>query len=179
MSLIDQSYFVAELNIPSTSNAGVLERINFFIAKYEKDYLMKVLGVGCYNDFMTGLNATTVIEPWLSLKNGKDFNNLQGRLEHYFGLTNLDKKSPIANYVYYHYQRDAYTQTSSVGEVQSKAENATVVTPAYKMEAAWNDMVKQTNVLIEFLYVNNKDYPKFNLAFIPRELVTPINTFNL
>lgn len=179
MSIINASYFVGELNIPNTNNAGALERINFFISKYEKEYLMKVLGVGCYNDFIEALNADPVIEPWLSLKNGKDFTNQQGILIHYFGLANDDKKSPLANYVYYHYQRDAYTQTAGVGEVQSKAENATVVTPAYKMESAWNDMIKQTQVLIEFLYVNNADYPKFNLAYVPRELVIPINTWNI
>lgn len=174
MSIINASYFIGELNIVSNT-AGSLERINFFIAKYEKEYLMKVLGVGCYNDFMGGI----AVEPWLSLKNGKDFTNLQGILTHYFGLANDGKKSPLANYVYYHYQRDAFTQTAGVGEVQSKAENATVVSPAAKMEAAWNDMVEQTNVLIEFLYVNNADYPKFNLAFVPRELVSPINTWNI
>lgn len=173
MSLIDQSYFVGELNITS-STTGAMERINFFIAKYEKEYLMKVLGVDCYNDFMAGITN----EPWLSLKNGKDFINQQGRLEHYFGLANSDKKSPLANYVYYHYQQDSFTQTAAIGEVQSKAENAMLVSPANKMAAAWNDMVKQTSVLVDFLYVNNSLYPKFNIAYLDRDLITPINTYN-
>lgn len=177
MSIINASYFIGELNIPNTDKVDVLENLQFFIDRYEKEYLRKVLGVDLYNDFIDGIDP--IIEPWLSLKNGKDFVNLQGRLTQYFGLANDDKQSPLANYVYYHFQKNAYTQSTGVGETQSKTENATVVSPGAKMEKAWNDMVKQTNVLVEFLYVNNSLYPKFSLAYVSRELLDPINTWNI
>lgn len=179
MSLIDISYFVGELNIPNRGNTLVIERINFFIDRYEKEFLYKILGVGCFNDFIAGINASTPETKWTNLKNGCEFINTYNVLDKYYGLVNNVKKSPIAYYVYYHFLRDGYTQTAGIGEVKANAENATVVSPAGKMISAWNEMVDLNRSLLDFLYVNGTDYPKYNLAFVDRDLLSKQNSFNI
>lgn len=70
-------------------------------------------------------------------------------------------ESPIADYVYYWYLRNNNTQTAAMGEVAGQAENATKVSPGYKMAKAWNDMVAKNRILREFLLVNNTIYPEY------------------
>lgn len=50
------------------------------------------------------------------------------------------KKSPIANYVYWHYMTNNHTQTSAMGEVKGSSENAQSSNPTLKLVQAWNQM---------------------------------------
>jgi hypothetical protein len=72
--------------------------------------------------------------------------------------TGAVKKSLIANYVYYQWQKDQYTQTVGLGEVATKAENAQVVTPEYKMIRAYNEMVERIRELMYYLYIKQDVY---------------------
>lgn len=73
--------------------------------------------------------------------------------------TGDSKQSLIANYVYYWYVRKMVTQTTTVGEVKTKTENATRVIPSGKMERAWNEMVGWVHELYCFLETRATDYP--------------------
>lgn len=73
--------------------------------------------------------------------------------------TGDSKQSLIANYVYYWYVRKMVTQTTTVGEVRTKTENATRVIPSGKMERAWNEMVEWVHELYCFLETRATDYP--------------------
>ena len=53
--LIDTSYFVGELNIPNTDSPAILERLTWFINKYEVEILRDVLGTDLYRAFMDAL----------------------------------------------------------------------------------------------------------------------------
>jgi hypothetical protein len=53
--LIDTSYFVGELNIPNTDSPAVVEKLTWFINKYEVDILRDILGVDLYRAFMNAL----------------------------------------------------------------------------------------------------------------------------
>lgn len=75
--------------------------------------------------------------------------------------TGSAKKSIIANYVYYKWQQDQYTQTVGLGEVATKAENAVVVTPQYKMIRAYNEMVDRIREMMYYLRVRKDDYPEW------------------
>lgn len=127
MQLIDITYFVGEINVANTDQLPVRERLELFVKKYEKRFLTHLLGETVYNEFMDGLELIPVPQKWQDLKEK---------------LVDADtKESPIANYVYYFYMRDNYTQTVGLGEVKATAENAVMSNNDAKMVRAWNEMV--------------------------------------
>lgn len=143
MQLIDITYFVGEINVANTDQLPVRERLELFIKKYEKRFLTQLLGEAVYNEFMTGLQVIPVLQKWEDLKDK---------------LVDDDtKESPVANYVYYFYMRDNYTQTVGVGEVKAKAENSVMSNNDAKMVRAWNEMVLWVDDLRPW-FVDNQLY---------------------
>lgn len=146
MSLIDKTYFVGELDIANTNNANVEARLQWFIDKYEPEFLRLLLGADLYTSYVAGI---TVVDPdpvpaeWLALQNFEGF------------------KKAIACYVYFHYMRDQFTQTVGLGEVKPTAENATRDDSSFKMARAINEVVRwvKDNTLVEFINANVSDYP--------------------
>lgn len=76
----------------------------------------------------------------------------------------LFKEGLIACYVYYWYMRNKATSTTGVGETISKTDNATRVSPAFKMSTAWNKMVGWISDLFVFLNDNKATYPEWELG---------------
>jgi hypothetical protein len=83
------------------------------------------------------------------------------------------KQSMIANYVYTEWLRDQHTQTVAVGEVATKAENAVRVSPAKKIERAWNEMFDWICELLEYLVSSESLYPEWE----PSHKNCALNTF--
>src|SRR3954471_2443196 len=106
MSLIDKTYFVGEINIPDTDNPAVEERLNFFIAKYEEEFLKTVLGYSLWSSYTTGIAVTPTPDViWTNLRDGVEY-LVSEKTYKYRGLYNPTLKlSPIANYVYYWWMR--------------------------------------------------------------------------
>lgn len=77
-------------------------------------------------------------------------------------VTGSVKQSLIANYIYYHWHRDQATQSVGIGEVATKAENATRVSPAVKMVRAWNEMIDWIKEMVLFLDTRRADYPEWD-----------------
>lgn len=154
-NIIDISFFVGEINVPNTDNAPIRERLTFFITKYQKRFLMMLIGEDLLKAFMLGLAEELVDPKWTELK---------AKL-----VDDETKESPIANYVYYFYMRDGASSTTDVGETIAKTENSTVISPARKMVRAWNEMcdfVHDTQEWFHDYYAAhdfNHDYYFFNL----------------
>jgi hypothetical protein len=157
--LIDQSYFVGELSIP-TNTAGTLERLDLFIKKYEPELLQEILGYELYRDYKA---SAPIAVPYTYLQNGKEYTDRTGRLVKWQGLrqTSPVKKSLVANYVYYQWLRDQDTQNTTIGVAQAKSENAARVSPIDKMVNAWNEMSAWIKDLICFLEQHPDDFPQF------------------
>lgn len=105
MSFIDASYFVADLNIPNSDNAAVLEKITWYIQKYEPEFLLKALGYPLYKVFAAGMNVVPPATPdirFLNILYGREYTDLNGLLTKWDGLIVTD--DPIFNlsggYVY-------------------------------------------------------------------------------
>jgi hypothetical protein len=180
---IDKTYFQGELNIPSLqAQSPVLNSLNLFIQEREPMYLRSALGYSLWKLFIAGLAEAVPDARWTDLKNGADYTDGNGILRRWEGFTNSVKQSPIAGYVYYWFVRDAATYTSSSGEVESKKENATNISPSMKSVRAYNDMVKQTAILHDYLTYavdGNGDplYPEYNPEAV--ECFKTINIFNV
>lgn len=72
MSLIDQSYFIAEINIAGTSRPEVADTLNALVSKYEPMFLRDVLGIELSALFVAGLTGP-VDQRYLDILNGKVF----------------------------------------------------------------------------------------------------------
>lgn len=163
MALIDTTYFVGELHIAGIRDIPeVKARVEACIDKYESDFLQQALGYALYKAFLADTNA----QRFQDLLKGKEYTAQDGRLRKWAGLVpeagdSPVSRSPIAGYVYFHYMRSAATSTTQVGEVVPNADNATRVSPARKLCAAWNEMSGAVLDLLDFLHCNASLYPEW------------------
>lgn len=151
-NIIDSTYFFGPLAIAQIEQPSVQAEVNDFIAQYETEFLRALLTPGLYTAYIAGVQANT--DEYLALKNGADFSWLDGSTLHFNGLvyTEGDKhRSPIANYVYCRYQQHNRSVSTGTGEKELAAQNATNISVAHKVVAAWNDMVQQNEMLVRFI----------------------------
>ena len=137
-NLIDNSYFTGEINLPGELLTGSFATMDSYIEKYEKDFLIKLLGYTTYKDFLA--NPST----YAGLINGAEYTMQYNGLKtvRWNGLVNDDLISPIAYYVYYHFMRDLATSTATVGVTMANSENSSVVSMSHKLTFAWNAMME-------------------------------------
>lgn len=95
--------------------------------------------------------------------------------------TGTDKRSLIANYVYYWYIRNNHTQTATTGETKAANENSTMASPALKMVRAWNEMSIWICELVDYLDAKKDDYTEWadHDVYCMRKKFRPINEFNI
>lgn len=169
--LINEEYFKGEIIIPNLNSVGNgisnqiagsnLELLKSFIGKYEKRFLVSLLGKDCADEFFRKIEKGELFGKWLDLKN---------RL-----VDETLKLSPIANYVYYWYRRNNVSITTGAGEMETDSDNSVRVSPALKMCRAWNEMVKWVVDTMEWM----KSSGSFNYRNVDVNILTQINTFNL
>ncbi|KAF0193983.1 MAG: hypothetical protein FD166_3609 [Bacteroidetes bacterium] len=166
--LIDQSYFVGEILVPNLTGvgpipAGNVEELTRFITKYEPDYLDEVLGPGLSEAFQAGISAATPDQRWIDLKSKL--------------VNDTRKESPIAGYVYYHFYRDRLSTSSGLGEIESSAENASVVLNTDKMARAYNDAVRKGRAVFKWVLENASTYTELDPSHLYK--LSPVNIFGI
>lgn len=178
--LVDYTFFQggilniegAVLNTDSASetNRAIVDSLQAFVMEYEQEYLEKLLGEELYEKFSS------------YIENGKEpsekrWDDLIDRLvvKRNDGEKALSK-SPIANYIYFHYLRHNHTQATITG-VKADGDDGRLVSPERKMIFAWNDMVEMNRRLVGWLEENRRlIYP--GLVF-DEELLETINPFGI
>lgn len=95
--------------------------------------------------------------------------------------TGTNKKSLIANYVYYWYIRNNHTQTATTGETKAANENSVMANPALKLVRAWNEMFQWICELVDYLNVKKDDYAEWadHDVWCMLKEFRPINEFNI
>ncbi len=163
MSLIDSTYFKKRLLTIPNLKEDVLLNLNYYISKYEDKYLEKMLGLKLKNQFLEGLEAETIDDKWIRLRDGYEY-DISNLTYKWGGFVTSDKISPIANYVFCNFAVDNQSIYSGIGAVIANAENGKVIPPQYRVSSVWNDMVKMNKDLINFLYeFEGNDYPDWYL----------------
>ena len=182
MALINSSYFIGEKSIPNTSYPEVAGIVSNLIAIHEKDFLIKLLGYELFKLFIAGIAVGSPDQRYLDIKNGVEFTGLDGRLKKWEGLVDATTfKSPIADYVYYHYLRQVANNASGVGQVQATVENSMIVSSAKQQARSYNNMVTKCMLFVEFMQLNGSVYPEyqFQLGNIDLwNLLTRVNAYN-
>lgn len=155
MSLIDQTYFKGGYFLPNLEGVGAVtvasvESLNWYIAKYEPEYLRLVLGETLYNAFIAGLAIVPIPAKWTSLKNKL--------------IDSTNKLSQIAGYVYFFEERDRFTSLAQQGQSKAKSQNAENVINTRPMRTAYNDSIDSGLTLRTWLNDNISTYPEFTIS---------------
>lgn len=149
--IIDSSYFDnSEYSITNLNSVGVKDKIDYFVAKYELDFVENALGFSKAQEYLSffepnGDLSPTTPQEWVDLTNGLIYtkDNIEKKWEG-LRLTIGDKKSSmIAMYVYYYVLENSISYSSSVGEQKPKAENSLSVVTYPKMVKIWNQFIKK------------------------------------
>ena len=162
-NLVDATYFIGEINIAQLGQKSVQDKLTVFINKYEPQLLTDVLGYAFYKSFKTAIDGDNPESKWIDLRDGAEFDDCNGIAKKWTGFKNTEKQSPIANLVYYWWQRDAVTATAGMGEIIPQGENSGRTSPYEKMRRAWNEMVDQICLLREFLTAKKDVYMDFDI----------------
>lgn len=150
--LIDLTYFIREINIGQRSQPEVQENLNYFIQRYEREFLDMSLGSDLANEVVLASddleNASDAMKK-LILGDGT-----------WLGLVNDVKISPIANYVYWHYVESEVLQSVGTGIIVPQNENSRIANPTLKLVRAWNDMVLMCVKMHRFI-TSSMEYPNY------------------
>lgn len=169
-------YFTGELLIPNLSaitpaGSANIASLDWFIDRYEPEFLKYLLGKVLYGEFIAGLadggDDDEAADKWDDLR------------DKIFTVTETSSQSPAAAYVYYFFRRSQVTATVFGGEVSTMHENATVVDANDKLVNAWNNMVNDSKVLWDWLSESEQRtlYPNFSREYA--EYLTEINVFGI
>lgn len=184
--IIDFSYFIREITIPNIDptlnarNAPILERLNYFIGKYEPECLEGILGYGLYKVILNESSSRVN-----DIIYGAEYTDIRGELRRWKGLVYDTKNSLIADYVYFMFQSASATQTTGVSTSVSKTEAGTSVSPGDKMMDAWSIFSTESIELVSFLWNQNQSitpvYPEIDDCQVRRSLnfCRPINIFGI
>lgn len=160
-NIVNQSFFVREINLPNTTKTEVIEKITSYINKYEPQCLLKILGYPLFKLF-----GTENSQRMTDILDGAEYTDQYGELQKWQGLVHDTDISLIANYVYFYIQQSNAAQQTGVATVANKAEAGSAISPAEKMVSAWNFFSTETYSLISFLWMKVDDagvriYPEF------------------
>lgn len=176
--IIDISYFTGSILITGLSATGTgvavqvakakKDNLNYFIAKYENQFLNYLLGEYLTNEFKAEIAKETHDVKWDTLLSKLKKNEI-------IGTTNYNY-SFIANYIYYYYQRNELTDTTSTGEYDAP-QRMTIIN---KSVFAWNSMVNDVMKFLEWMDEVYKDYyTDYDSFIINKDLTNYINSLGI
>jgi hypothetical protein len=139
------------------------ERLQSYIDKYEKMYLINLLGVDLYNDFIanpTFPEYVFIYEPFEVDSNSVSL---------YFGnriIISEGMKVMLLGFIYFEYVKDLTNQITPVGNVRPVGENSADVSTLYSMMyARYNESIKTYRGIQQYICLNKGDYDTFNGVF--------------
>lgn len=175
-NIVDYTYFKNRLqiaNLQSVTDTDVKDSLTSLITTCQYNLLNGILGPALYVQFKTWYETLPLDSdnPFYGLLNGEVFEDENGYTHNWIGLQNEQKLSPLANFAYYTFQELNFTQTTSGGEVRSKADNSLVASPHQKMIEVWGEMVDWLRAYYEYMkkyfgITNNSDWAKYHCTFL-------------
>lgn len=185
-NIVDYTYFRNRLqiaNLQSTTDTDVKDYLASLITDCQYNFLNGILGAALYVDFKDWYETVPTpdpLSPFYNLLNGEVFEDENGNTWNWIGLKNEQKLSPLANFVYYTFQELNFTQTTSAGEVRSKADNSRTAMPLQKMIEVWAEMVDWLKAYYQYMkkyfgITGEGDWAKFHLCFLQGNYANKVN----
>ena len=131
-----------------------------YIDKYEKRYLIDLLGATLGNDFITDVQLGGGVP---TLQNFIDiFNPIE--LDYSLEIIQSDGiKEMLKGFIYYEYLKDQVAQVTAVGMVTPKGENSERVNTLFtQMYTRYNDACRSFKGVQRFIWTKRGDYSGFN-----------------
>ena len=134
-------------------------KIQAYIDKYERQYLVKLLGVELFNEFVADLVAgvpqsaiyTKIYEPF-------EYDNVDCYIHISEGMIDM-----IKGFVYYQYLKDLTNTVAVSGNVRQAGENSENVSTLNSMiYTRYNDSVRTFKAIQYYICDFNSDYLKYN-----------------
>jgi hypothetical protein len=158
MSLVLNSDFTGKYQLALTQYNTA--EIDAYIAKYEKKYLLELLGASLYALFIADLDASTPQVPqtstYLSLYNA--FNaDFDYKIKSSNGMREM-----LLGFIYYHYTKDIVQNQTPIGSTKPKNENSSVMGLNQSMTSRFNDQVDTYESIQWYISDNLADYTGYN-----------------
>ena len=158
MSLVLNSDFTGKYSLALTQFNTA--DIDAYIAKYEKEYLLKLLGADLYTLFIADLDASTPQVPvsaiYLALFNSFD-TDYNSKIKSSDGIVEM-----LKGFIYYNYTKDIVQNQTPIGSTMPKNENSTVMSLNQSMCTRFNDQVLSFEAIQWYICDNSTDYPDYN-----------------
>lgn len=137
-----------------------VDRLQYYIDKYEKRYLVELLGADLYAEFEADviLGGGVPTEPrFLTI-----YNPLQ--VDYSWTILYSDgMHEMLKGFIYYEYIKDQINQMTPIGMVTPSGENSRDGNSLYQqMYTRYNDAVRMYKAIQEYITNNSADYSEFN-----------------
>ena len=128
--------------------------LQWYIDKYEKHYLLLLLGADEYASFIADLSGGVPV----TAKFEDIFNSFQEKINDELVISD-GMKEMVQGFIYFHYVRDTNTRQTTVGVKRKKGENSTDIslTTAY-IQKRFNDSVGTYHAIYKYMQENRVDY---------------------
>jgi hypothetical protein len=171
---------MANITVPSDYNLADLSlvdslaapKLTEFITKFEPLILEGLFGYELYKLFASQTIVQGSGDIWDKLQYGADYRDSLGRLQKWKGL-----KTVLVGIITFKYLVANEKKASSGGESEAKFDNATKIGGVESQCKAWNEGIRNANVLQDYLYINNSDFPTWD--WTKNEYCETINIFGI
>ena len=129
--------------------------IDIYIAKYEKKFLIQLLGASLYTTFVADLvNGVPVTAIYLSIFNSFQIDSTTESINVSNGM-----KEMLKGFIYYHYLLDGPLKSTTVGVVVQKNETSDNVGIT---NSRYNESVDTFKAIQSYINDNSVSYPTYN-----------------
>jgi hypothetical protein len=134
-------------------------KIQAYIDKYERQYLVKLLGVELFNQFVADLVANVPqTAKYIKIYNPFEYDNVNCYIYISEGMIDM-----IKGFVYYQYLKDLTNNVAVTGNVRPLGENSENVSTLNSMiYTRYNDSVRTYKAIQQYMCDYSSDYLKYN-----------------
>jgi hypothetical protein len=127
-------------------------KLQDYIDKYEKRYLIELFGAKLYDEFMSDYNVANVIQSPNFLK---VFNPFYENVTLRQLIISEGIKEMLKGFVYFEYSKDLINQMTPYGNVRPISENSEPVSTLYSMiYARYNEAIKSYKAIQTYIQIN-------------------------
>lgn len=159
MSIILNTDFDNEFKVSETNFTD----LDSYITRYEKSYLIKLMGVTMYDAYIADLNAAVPQVPTdadLLLIHNPINDDSNGCLLQSEGLRLM-----IVQFVYFHYMRDLAFQSTAAGAVRAQFENSVNLGyQGYNLVEVYNRAIANYQEIQRFIAYNIENYEDYKMT---------------
>ena len=159
MAIVVSSDFIGEYAIPQTTFST--EEFDFFIEKYEKKYLVQLMGAELYDLFIADLDGATPQAPQTQ-RFIDIFNEFQVD-ESICVIVSEGMRKMMVQFIYFHYVRENQTLNTANGTVTNNVELGTNAAFQGNIVQAYNQGVCNAQSIQWFILDDNTTYPEENV----------------